>query len=67
MTNLVLRVFDRRARGIPEHQASALGQELRHFKANITVNDDSFVIIYSLMRVATLRVGSRLTRLSATA
>ena len=67
MTNLVLGVFDRRARCIPEHQASALGQELRHFKANIAVNDDSFVIIYSLMRVANLRVGSRLTRLSATA
>ena len=67
MTDLVLGVFDRRARCIPEHQGSALGQESFHFKANIAVNDDSFVIIIHFIRVATVRVGSRLTRLSATA
>jgi hypothetical protein len=48
MTNLVLGAFDHRARCIPEHQASALGQEWLNFKANIVVNHDSFVIIIHL-------------------
>jgi hypothetical protein len=47
-TDFIPEVFDRRARCIPEHQASALDQELLHFKANITVTDDSFVIIIHL-------------------
>jgi hypothetical protein len=48
MTDLVRGRFDRGARCIPEHQGSAVGHERFHFKTNIAVNDDSFVIIYSL-------------------
>ena len=47
MTNLAPGVFDRRARCIPEHQLT-LVQELLHFKANIAVIDDNFVIIIHL-------------------